>query len=308
MPAQLYGAYAAMQGKRLFVSGAYSPSVNSMQTVYVYDIDTDFWKQLPLSDHYGVPHIIGGRLALIGGRLSSTKNVTNKVSTFDETCQKWTPYYPDLLYARYRPGVVTHLEHIFVAGGKGTTEMLDDIEVLDWTENIQWKRVGFRLPRPMFSFNPIIYGERFIIIGDWIESMTIDNSVFQASVSDIIESISETERKNAKPYTWTQLTSVVQYRVAPVLSCCQPVVLGGYQEELSTSDIKIYDYSDHTWKVIGSLSFARCAASAVAVNDNAIIVIGGCVRGHSRPAAMSTSLKTVELGRAEFIRPSVIPF
>jgi len=41
--------------------------------VYVYDVNTDHWDQLPLSGHYsGVPHIIGGKLAIIGGALSDT--------------------------------------------------------------------------------------------------------------------------------------------------------------------------------------------------------------------------------------------
>ncbi|XP_065905278.1 influenza virus NS1A-binding protein homolog B-like isoform X2 [Dysidea avara] len=314
LPAPLYNAYTAIQQNRIYVTGGYSPAEDAMQSVHVYDMSTDCWNKLPLSGHYcGIPHIIGGRLVLIGGRLSSTKKITNKVSTFYEASQTWISYYPDLLSARHRPGVATHLEYIIVAGGADISindekTMLDDIEVLDWTKNIQWKKISLLLlPRPMNSFTPIISGEYFMIIGYWVETMAIDNSVFQISVSDIVQLISGS---NAKPDPWTQLTSVVHYgfRVAPVLSCCQPVVLGGYQDTLSTSDIKIYDFSDHKWKVIGSLSFARCAAGVVAVNDNAIIVIGGCVRGHSRPDAMSSSLITVELGQAELIKPSILPF
>ena len=56
------------------------------------------------------------------------------------------------------------------------------------------------------------------------------------------------------------------------------------------------------------ISFARCAATAISINDTAIIVLGGCVKGYSRPVAMSSSLTTVELGQAELIRQSIIPF
>ena len=48
-------------------------------------------------------------------------------------------YYPDLLSVRSKPGVVSHLEHVIVAGGtKPTPEdddtpvVQDDIEVLNW--------------------------------------------------------------------------------------------------------------------------------------------------------------------------------
>ena len=79
------------------------------------------------------------RRPLIGGRLSATKKRTNKVSTFDEGSQTWTSYYPDLLSVRSKPGVVSHLEHVIVAGGTRSTAedddtrvIQDDIEVLNW--------------------------------------------------------------------------------------------------------------------------------------------------------------------------------
>ena len=94
-----------------------SPVEDAKHRVYVYDINTEQWGQLPPSGHcYGIPHIIGGKLAIIGGRLSTTKKRTNKVSTFDEDRQTWTSYYPDLLSVRSKPGVVSHLEHVIVAG------------------------------------------------------------------------------------------------------------------------------------------------------------------------------------------------
>jgi len=117
LSAPLYNAYAVMQQNRIYVAGGYSPVDIAMQTVYVYELHTDCWKQLPLLDHYcAVAHIIGGRLTLIGGRLCSSNESTNKVSTFDESTHTWTSYYPDLLSARYRPGVVAYLDHVIVAG------------------------------------------------------------------------------------------------------------------------------------------------------------------------------------------------
>ena len=51
----------------------------------MHDINTDKWCQLPSSGHYyGIPHIIGRKLVIIGGRLSATNKRTNEVSTFGE--------------------------------------------------------------------------------------------------------------------------------------------------------------------------------------------------------------------------------
>ena len=259
LPAPLYNAYAVMQQNRIYVAGGYSPVDIAMQTVYVYELHTDCWKQLPLLDHYcAVAHIIGGRLTLIGGRLCSSNESTNKVSTFDESTHTWTSYYPDLLSARYRPGVVAYLDHVIVAGGRRTAEakdiILDDIEVLNWTENLQWKKISLILPQPMYAFTPITCGEHIMIIGCWLALNTMGNSVFQLSIAhnDIVGAISE---RNVNHDHWTQLTSVPQcgWRLAPIPLCGQPTVVGGLQDEISTPDMKVYDCSDDSWKVIGSL-------------------------------------------------------
>ena len=86
--------------------------------MYMMVANTDEWDQFPPSGYYyGIPQIIGSKLAIIGGRLSANNERTNKVSTFDEDNQTWKSYYPDLLKVRSGPGVVTHLEHVIVAGG-----------------------------------------------------------------------------------------------------------------------------------------------------------------------------------------------
>ena len=97
LPAPMYDPYVTVQNKKVFVAGGVSPVDDAIHQVYVYDVNTDHWGQLPPSGHYyGIPHIIGGKLAIVGGRLSATKKMTNKVSTFDETSQSWTSYYPQL--------------------------------------------------------------------------------------------------------------------------------------------------------------------------------------------------------------------
>ena len=122
-PVPLHDLCAAVQHHKIYVTSD-SPVEEAKHQIYMY---TDQWSQLPQSGHYyGIPHIIGGRLAIIGGRLSATKKMTNKVSTFDEDTQTWTNYYPDLLSVRSRPGVVSHLEHVIVAGG-GLDDITHDI-------------------------------------------------------------------------------------------------------------------------------------------------------------------------------------
>ena len=66
LPAPMYHAYVTVQDKKVYVAGGDSPFDDAKHQVYVYDVNTDYWNQLPPSGHYaGVPHIIGGKLAIM---------------------------------------------------------------------------------------------------------------------------------------------------------------------------------------------------------------------------------------------------
>ena len=89
-----------MQGYKIYIAGYNTATTNTLQCVYVYDVATNCWDRLPNpGQYYGVPHIIGGKLCIIGGRLCSTWERTNQIATFDETTHLWKSHYPNLLSA-----------------------------------------------------------------------------------------------------------------------------------------------------------------------------------------------------------------
>ena len=308
LPAPLSGAYVAVQHHKIYVTGN-SPVEDAKHQVYVYDINTDQWGQLPPSGHYyGIPHIIGGKLVIIGGRLSATKKRTNKVSTFDEDSQSWTSYYPDLLSVRSKPGVVSHQEHVIVSGGVRSTSEDDDtditqdnIEVLNWIENLHWRKVSIKLPVPMWGFTPtIISDDHLLIVGYRIANMKKDKSAYKIPVANITAS-GDKQHNSDTPTKWTELTATDHWKAALVPSSSPPVVVGGQDttDTIGTADIKMYDNSNKSWKKIGSLSSARSSVAVAAVYNNAIIIIGGCTKEGSMANAKSSSVTVVELGQAE---------
>ena len=309
LPVPLYSACVAIQHHKMYVTGGNSPVEDATHQVYVYDINTDQWGQLPPSGHYyGVPHIIGGKLVIIGGRLSATKKRTNKVSTFDEDSQTWTSYYPDLLLVRSRPGVVSHLEHVIVAGGgrptfedDDTTVPQDDIEVLNWIKNSQWRKVSIKLPVPMYGFTSIVSDDHLLIVGYVGVDMESYNGAYKIPVANITASNGQ-QHNSDTPTIWTKLTAADHWQTALVPSSSPPVVVGGDdKDDTPTADIKMYDNSNKSWKKIGSSSSARCNVAVAAVYNNAIIIIGGCTKGGSESNARSSSVTVVELGQAELL-------
>ena len=310
LPVPLYDAGVAVQHHKIYVTSDGSPVNDSEYQVYVYDINTDQWGQLPPSGHYkGIPHIIGGRLAIIGGRLSATKKMTNKVSTFDEDSQTWTSYYPDLLSVRSIPGVVSHLEHVIVAGGgrptaedNDTAVIQDNIEVLNWIENSHWRKVSIKLPVPMYNFTPTISDDHLIIVGYADANMIRQRSAYKIPVANITASINRLHNSD-KPTKWTELTAADHWCTALVPSSSPPVVVGGQDTtgKIPTADIKMFDNFNKSWKKIGSLSSARSRVAIAVLYNNAIVVIGGCTKGDTMANADSSSLTLVELGQAELL-------
>ena len=304
LPAPLYLAYVAVHGHKIYVAGANSPVESTVHQVYVYNINTDQWGQLPPSGHYyGIPHIIGDKLAIIGGRLSATKEMTKKVSTFDDGSQTWTSYYPDLLRVRSLPGVVSHQEYVIVAGGlcsdNGYPE--DDIEILNWMENSHWRRASIRLPAYMYEFIPIISDDHLLIVGYAGMRGEAEKDFYKLPVDNIVASFDE--RNHSAASRQTTLTAITDFYTALVPGSSPPVIVGGWNhsDKTSTADIKMYDNSDHSWKSVGSLSSARSHMAVAAVDDNTIVVIGGCTKGGSSAECRSSSLTTVELGEAELL-------
>ena len=304
LPVPLYGAYVAVQDKKVYTVAVDSLNAGTKHQVYVYDINTDQWGQLPSSGHYyGIPHIIGGKLVIIGGRLSATKKMTNKVSTFDEDSQTWTSYYPDLLSVRSRPGVVSYLEYVIVAGGGlDDNSDHDDIEVLNWTENSHWRKVSIKLPVPMYAFTPIVSDDHLLIVGYNHTDMKRDKSAYKIPVATITASC-DRQHNSDTPTKWTELTSADHWHTALVPSSSPPVVVGGDDITgiTSTADIKMYDNSNKSWKKIESLSSARSVVAVAAVYNNAIVIIGGRTKGGSMANVLSSSVTVVELGQAELL-------
>ena len=305
LPVPFYDVYVAVQYHKIYVTGGSAGTFEEARyQVYMYNINTDQWGQLPLSGHYyGIPHIIGGRLAIIGGRLSATKKRTNKVSTFDEDSQTWTSYYPDLLSVRSKPGVVSHLEHVIVAGGdKGDDDepvTQDDIEVLNWIEDPHWKKISIRLPVPMSVFRPTIAGDHLLIVG-YSGTDARYNGAYKTPVANITASIDQ-QNSSDTPTKWTELTAADYWGAALVPSVSPLVIVGGEEHVnkggTTTANIKMYDDTKRSWKYIGSLSSARSYVGVAVVYNNAVIVMGGSRKGGSPENWNSSIVTLVELGQ-----------
>jgi len=303
LPVLIVDAYVAVHDAKIYVTGD-SPVEDALHQVYVYDINTDYWDNLEPSGHYlGIPQIVGGRLAVFGGRQSDTKQRTNKVSTYDKTSRTWIAHYPDMSSVRSKPGIVTYLEHVIVVGGdkgediKSVTQ--DDIEILNWIKNDHWITVATRLPAPMFGIKTTIADNLMYIVSYGGADRKRYNGAYMIPVSYITTSI-DPKQSSAR---WTELAPTTHYHTALIPGVSPPIVVGGKEHSIkgnaSTEYIKRYDQSSQTWKTIGLLLNAKSSVGVASVFDNAMIVIGGCTKGDTMADVKSSSMKKVELGQVK---------
>ena len=173
------------------------------------------------------------------------------------------------------------MEHVIVAGGvKGIDTIVpqDDIEVLNWIENSHWRRASIILPVTMDCFTPIIAEGYFCIVGhDGIDNK-VYNSAYKIPIVNITRSDDQKQASDT-PIKWITMTPAVHYSTTLVSSSSPPMVVGECSKRVvttTTSDIKMLDESSKSWRNIVSLSSARSAVAIATVNENTIIIFGGC--------------------------------
>lgn len=127
--------------------------------------------------------------------------------------------------------------------------------------------------------------------------MHLDKHVYKLPVALLTNSADELQRTSTG---WVELVQANCWSPSPVTGLSSLIVVGGCdQTNKTTADIRTYDRTTKKWKKIDSLSFARSRAAVAAINNNAIIVIGGCTEDGGKHYSKSSSLTLVELGQVE---------
>ena len=103
------------------------------------------------------------------------------------------------------------------------------------------------------------------------------------------------------------MTQATHWFTSVIPNSTPPVVVGGQNtNDTAMADINMYDYFNNTWKKVGSLSSALSYVTVSAMDNNAIIVIGGYTETKNKVSFKSSSVILMELGQAELLHPLII--
>ena len=286
----------------MYVTAWDAPDKSTEKNVYSYDVEADYWTELPKPGHRrGVLQMLDDNLTIFGGDNPYTKEALNKVTTYNATTRFWYKLYPDMLNKRFKPGILTYQGYVIVMGGKrGLHGIHSSIELMDYQNLRQWKQVSLYLPVPMWNIKPIISGDSIVIVG-YSDSKDRSNAGYQIAVQNVLSSC-QTLHSALTLTQWTKLPSPT-YHEATVVPYSNPIVIIGgishayYSSSAATSDVTLYDASKNSWRKVDSLTSGRDCVGVALIDDNTIIIIGGTIEGYGVKDAKECSLTTVEIGR-----------
>ena len=273
-----------------------APDYDTHRYVYVYDINGNQWDRLPPPGQLqGRLQIINSNLTVIGGWDNTTRKRTNKVTTYNNN--SWKNIYPNMVKPRVKPGVVTHLDYVIVAGGALDDDILsDDIEVLNYKQSSHWVIARMKLPEPMALPSLTISDDLLYIVGYNRANGNRTNAAHQVPAVDMITSSAAQLTSNQTAH-WTKLPPALHYGTTVIPNSCPPVIIGGDDmQAVPTVDIRVLDVPNNSWKKIASLPTARKSTAVVAINHDFILVIGGCTGGRGAKEALAHSISLVEKG------------
>ena len=297
LPMPLYAATAVVKDYKVYIAGSSGRHEETKRKVFEYDISENRWSTLPDPGVNLAAHeVIDGMLTLVGGRHNLDNKCSKQLFSFDESTRSWIKKFPDMSQPRNRCSVVIYNNNVIVAGGTSTNNnCLNSIEVMcithcDHYHKLCWREVATRLPFRMWNMSTTICDNDMFIIGCAHYNFRYGKA-YKLAVSNILNSpFAEVWKELHLPSSATT-TTVVPYTFPPV-------IVGGNSSNFnSIADVSIYDIATDTWSVVGKLKTGRAYPTVAAVDDKAIIVIGGCSKVKNFDKCSTSSLKTVEIGQ-----------
>ena len=207
----------------------------------------------------------------------------------------WKNIYPNMIKTRNKPGAVTHLDYVIVAGGVlDDNTFSDDIEVLNYKQSSHWIIARMKLPEPMWALSLTISDDLLYIVG-YNRATDRTNAAHKVPV-DIITSSAAQLTSNQTAH-WTKLPPAPHGSTAVIPNSCPPVIIGGQDKQyVRTADIRVLDIPNNSWKKIASLPIPRISTIVVPINHDSILVIGGYTGGRGVKEALAHSISLVDRG------------
>ena len=271
----------------------------SFKIILMFNSATDKWTVLPECPKvYFSIAMVNERLTAIGGKFLDKPTNTllslpqNRPGIFQK---KWIEQLPPMSYCHNAPAVVTANTSLVVAGGWGPDKEKAPVEVLD-IRTLRWFTVA-SLRHPLWQATATFSGGR-LYVGGGFSGGQATNSVMMCEMKDLLQSQPQPQHTiqgvSSSPPVWKDVAPLPVVWSSLITFQGQLLAIGGStpttrQNTDATSEVRQYDATTNSWKVISQMKMKRAYSLAVVLPNNTLMVCGGIT-----PARNTTN--SVEIG------------
>ena len=269
---------AAVDGNCMYVMGGLR------KDVYMYNVSTLDWSQLPNSMYRGCAlAIVNGLLTLIGGTTSGT-GITKQLFSLVRKGKsaKWAEEFPPMPTERYGACALCTNKALIVAGGQGLPGIgtIATIEVLN-TATLQWS-TAVDLPQPMFCGSLLQVSEDCIYMLGAYKGRSPIKSVYTCSLNTLLQSCNSQSfgmhpaRSLSRPEVWRSVTDIPAIDSSYVSLHGRLLAISGrHSGNKPITAVHMYGPSTNSWEVVSHMTTPRTECYAAVLPDNQLIVVGG---------------------------------
>ena len=236
-------------------------------TVMVYYVQTGLWTTLPPHEtYYFGMAAVNNQLVLVGGRSTSTGEVTNILVVWDEKSQTWTRPFPVIPTARHSLSAISYKKWLIVAGGRDDRySPLHKVELLD-TRSGQWYE-GSPLPTECSSMSSAINGNMWYLSGGYFQRS--NDYVFSVCLDELISlAVSQSAGSTSSP--WQTLPEAPQAHSTVLILNGALLTVGGR----GSSSIHLYQPGRRSWVKVGDLPGVRLQCACTVLPNGEMFVAG----------------------------------
>ena len=279
-PEKMSRGAAVVHGNTAYFRPGSSNKVYSYQSI----LGKEQWSQLPDDPNWNCGlSVIDGLLTSVGGDNNGSTNTLLSL-TGEGVRKQWSEIFPPMPTPRWSVACITTEQSLVVAGGNGSGDYLDIVEVMNINTK-QWTTVC-PLPQKQQQLSATVCGDTLYVAGGWINTFNPSKSVFTCSLTDLLTSSNSLGSKIRRTFSqnhnvWKEISSLPVARSTLASFNGQLLAVGGEDDPMKpTTNVYRYDSHTNSWNVISQMKNKRSRCLAVTLHEDHLIVVGGYTHGY----------------------------
>ena len=263
LPVGMYGVQSVLMGHNVIVGGGdTSGDFTADATVYIYDINRDYWGIHSIAPTYqSALTTYRSQLVLAGGKEIASGRVTNSVCVFENG--KWCPSIPAMTVARWgSSAAVSRGLHLIVAGGNSNYGKSDIVEVFDGRS---WSTAQ-SLSQGCWDMKSVVYNDVWYVCGGVEQGC----KVYSVPLQSIVESTRDT-----RFIVWTKLPPTPHCSSIALFGQQLLTIGGGGLLSLPTSAVHAFSPHSQSWPHVGDLPVALYSTCSLTLPNGELMTLGG---------------------------------